>query len=277
MNPTKLMEIMLFGVLISGGLPQQQGWQSIVPLHSTRKDVETLLGSPAETRGVASTFKWKDGRVRVFYADGFCEGTANDWNVPPDTVVSLTFEPNKDLSITELKLDTTQYERVLDLHLQSAIHYINRKEGIRISTRQEKDGEDVQSISYEPAEKDFYLRCPNNSAELSKKEPYPGLKFDEYAELSFEKEKLRLDNFALYLKKNEATHTGYLILNFPDTIPPPYAESRAQKSKRYLTKNRRVDAKRVIVVMRRCREDFLVELYAVPNSMSPPIGIDCDK
>lgn len=278
MNHTKLIEIALFGILMLVGIPQERGWHNVVPLHSTRKDVETLLGPPDESRGVASTFKWKDGRIRVFYADGFCkEGVTNDWNVPSDTVVSLTFEPNKNLNIAELKLDKTQYERVPDYHLQSAIHYLNRKEGIRISVRQEKDGEDVQSITYEPAEKDYSLRCQNHSQQLSQKEPYPGLKFDEYAELSFEQEKPRLDNFALFLNKNKRTRTGYLIFYFGPNILSQEAESRARRSRDYLIK-RGIDAKRIMIIIRDCREEFVVELYAIPNSMSPPmLGIDCDR
>src|ERR687895_2477074 len=90
---------------------QDKSWKDIVPLHSTRKDVERLLGSPRESRG-AATFQTKDGRVRVFFSYGYCKGpTRDDWNVPPDTVVSLIFEPRGELKIAELKLDMTKYER----------------------------------------------------------------------------------------------------------------------------------------------------------------------
>jgi hypothetical protein len=156
--------MVLLGALLSTGFPQEKGWRGITPLHSTRTDVETLLGSPKESRGVASTYQAKDGRVRVFYSSGFCKkGSPIDWNVPPDTVVNLIFEPNDDLMVADLNLDKNKYERFPDPHLQTGVYYFNKEEGIRISARILKDGEDVQSITYEPAPKDYYLRCPNGT------------------------------------------------------------------------------------------------------------------
>jgi hypothetical protein len=212
----ELIGIVLVALLSSGFL-QEKGWRGIAPLHSRRTDVETLLGSPKESRGVASTFQTKDGRVRVFYSSGFCKkGAANDWNVPPDTVVSLTFEPNDDLMVADLKLEKTKYERVPDPHLQSGVYYFNKEEGIRISARVLGDGEDVQSITYEPAAKDYYLRCPNGTKQPpdANEQMYLGLglAFDEYSDLLFEDEKPRLNNLAIYLQKHEPTFNGYIIV-----------------------------------------------------------------
>ena len=65
------------------------------------------------------------------------------------------------------------YERVLDYHLQNAVYYFNRKEGVRISARLEKQDEDVQSITYEPGEKDLTRRCTNSHSQpTDHREPY---------------------------------------------------------------------------------------------------------
>lgn len=168
----QLLQVVLLATLSCSGFPQENGWRGIVPLHSTRTDVEKLLGSPRESRGVSSTFQTKDGRVRVFYSSGSCKkGSATDWNVPPDTVVTLTFEPNAELMVTDLKLDQTKYERLADPHLQSGVYYFNKSEGIRISARTLRDGEDVQSITYEPAAKDYHLRCPKGTNNLLPQNP----------------------------------------------------------------------------------------------------------
>lgn len=256
------------------GFPQEKGWRGITPLHSTRKDVETLLGSPKESRGVASTYEPSDGRVRVFYSSGHCKtGAANDWNVPPDTVVSLTVHPNTKLLVADLKLDKSKYDRVLDYHLQSVVYYFNKEEGVRISARMlGGEGEEVQNITYEPAAKDYYLRCPNASKQLpdANEQGYPGLRFDEYSDLSFEDEKARLDNLAIYLQKSEPDFKGYIIVYGGQNTCSGEAQARAKRARDYLVKVRGIEAARIVTIDGGCRDRLEVELYAVPKSMSPP-------
>ena len=148
-------------VLAMVGVAQAKGWRGVVPLHSTRADVERLLGAPKESRGVASTYETKDERVLVFYSAGKCtEGTSNDWDVPHDTVVRLTVHPNAELLIDSLKLNKTKYERQLDYHVQGIVYYINKLDGIFISARMRPgNGEDVDNITYGPMAEDSHLRC----------------------------------------------------------------------------------------------------------------------
>ena len=56
--PYKAIELIF--VLASLLLTQEMGWRGIVPLHSTRKDVEQLVGIPKATR--ASTYMTKRGQ-----------------------------------------------------------------------------------------------------------------------------------------------------------------------------------------------------------------------
>lgn len=149
------------------GFTQAKGWHGVVPLHSTRAEVERLLGAPKESRGVASTYETKEEKVLVFYSAGNCKESGPDgWNVPRDTVLSITVHPNDRLPVDDLKLDKTKYERALDYHVQGVVHYFNKEEGIRISARLlEREGEDVDNITYEPAAKDSYLRCKTSSSQ----------------------------------------------------------------------------------------------------------------
>ena len=160
MTYKKSIQLILVILSISTAFHQEKGWRGIVPLSTSRTEVEKLLGLPKESRGVSSTFRIKDGRVSVFYSDGFCsKGATNDWNVPPDTVVILTFQPANSMMIADLKLDKSKYERFQDPHLERAIHYFSKEDGIRISARKMGDGEEIQDITYEPAAKDYHLRC----------------------------------------------------------------------------------------------------------------------
>jgi hypothetical protein len=224
------------------GFSQEKGWRGIVPLHSTRADVEQMLGAPKESRGVSSTYDTTEGRVLVFYSADRCkEGGANDWNVPRDTVLSITFHPTAKLLVDDLRLDKAKYERVPDFHVQSVVYYFNKEEGIRISARVlEKEGEDMSSITYEPAAKDSYLKCSTSiapNADANEKE-YLIRKFDEYSDLSFEDEKARLDNFAIYLQKNEPKFKSYIIVYAGQRTPSGEAQARAKRAKDYLVKVR---------------------------------------
>jgi hypothetical protein len=276
---TKLIGMFFLGIVFLFETVQEKDWKDIVPLQSTRKDVERLVGSPQASKGVAATFQLKGGRLRVFYSDGFCKRrNINDWNVPPDTVVTLTFEPSIEMKIAELNLDMTKYERAVDPHVQRAVHYYNREAGIRISTRLEKEGEEVHSITYEPTEKDLHLRCEKNSQTLDSRPIYPGIAFDEYAGVSFKREKVRLDNLAGYLKENESALLGYYVVYRGRGTRSVDAELRAKRAKDYVVKVHGLDAKRIVTIMAGCREELEIVLYVIPNSMAPPIvKADCDK
>jgi len=264
----------VFTVLAVVGLSQAKGWRGLIPLHSTRADVERLLGAPRESRGVASTYDTQNERVLVFYSAGRCkEGASDDWNVPRDTVVSITVHPNAKLLVADLKLDKMKYERVGDYHVQSVVYYFSKEDGVRVSARVlGKEGEDVDSITYEPTSEDSYLRCSATSvpqASANEKE-YLIRKFDEYSDLSFEDEKARLDNFAIYLQKDEPTFKGYIIVYAAQKTRSEEAAARAKGAKDYMVKVRGINAARIVTIDGGYRDKLEVELYALPSSMSPP-------
>lgn len=266
--------VCLCTVLSTVEFTQAKGWRGLVPLHSTRADVERLLGTPKESRGVASTYQTKDQRVLVFYSAGQCQETgSNDWNVPRDTVLSITIHPNAKLLVDQLKLDKTKYERVLDHHVQGVIYYFNKEEGVRISARLlEKEGEDVDSITYEPAARDNKLRCSPFFPQRTTSDPkeYLTLKFDEYSGLSLEDERARLDNFAIHLQKNKPRLKGYIIV-YAGKDERSKAKAHAKWVKDYLVNVRNIASSRISNMDGGCRNQLEVELYALPSSVSPPI------
>jgi hypothetical protein len=58
------------------------GYRALTPLHSDRKDVEALLGSPARDWGTSATYETDHEGIVAKYSDGGCDATSADWNVP---------------------------------------------------------------------------------------------------------------------------------------------------------------------------------------------------
>src|SRR5437762_3045701 len=89
---------------------QQQGWRGIVPLHSTREDVERLIGPPMKPGGI--TYDLTDERVNIGYSAVPCtKGWPYGWNVPKDTVTSIRVYTKKKLNLSDLRLDLRTYTK----------------------------------------------------------------------------------------------------------------------------------------------------------------------
>jgi len=139
-----------------------QGWRGVVPLHSTRQEVERLLGSPKKSNGSFSSYETKTEEVRVFYSITSCETDKSaEWNVPLGTVIQFTVYPKQKLPLANLKLDNAKFQRQPDYHVQGVVYYFNRADGIVVDTRiLEGNVEDVFGITYWARTADQPLRCP---------------------------------------------------------------------------------------------------------------------
>lgn len=157
------------------GLPhgasyQDQQWRNIVPLHSTKVDVEKLLGPPPPrprnstrlyTPGPASSwylFENEDVRV-VYMTDELAERTHCS-SFPVDTVIGIRIYLKKhptlsDLGIDEKKFITRDSSEPPNLGFRA---YIDNENGIAICTR---DGK-VTDIAYSGSARDRQV-CPGFS------------------------------------------------------------------------------------------------------------------
>ena len=141
--------------------PQANCWRGIVPLRSTRADVEKILGppTPESKASDAATYKTKTERVFVLYSTGACDGKpSNGWNVPRGTVISISVEPTVKPKLTDLKLDESKYDKARDPEVLFLTYYTNEEEGISIEVNTEEGA--VTTFRYLPMSKDSHLRCP---------------------------------------------------------------------------------------------------------------------
>ena len=87
-----------------------KAWKGIVPLHSTRADVEKLLGRPTfEDSG----YDIEGERMLITYSARGCEeGLPGGWNVPANTVVSISLSSTKDLKLADVLGPGKNYEQI---------------------------------------------------------------------------------------------------------------------------------------------------------------------
>jgi hypothetical protein len=137
---------------------QSRGWRGIVPLHSTRADVERLLGTPS---GFCNCqYKTNLENVRIDYSIERCgKGELNDLDVSPDSVLGITINPEEKRPFCELGLDTSKLQKTEDPELRGYVAYTNNEEGIEYYVT--SDGR-LYEIRYFGTLKDrTRLRCPS--------------------------------------------------------------------------------------------------------------------
>lgn len=144
--------------LSSALFPQGKGWRGLVPLHSTRADVEKLLG-PASNECRCSYYS-DEVNVFVVYAEGTCDkGGSGGWNVPPGTVISFSVYPKVKPTLNDLKVDISRYKQVEDAEVEGITYFSNEKDGRSLEVYKGV----VISFRYEPTLKDRDLRCPRST------------------------------------------------------------------------------------------------------------------
>ena len=135
-------------------------WCSIVPLKSTREDVERLLKvKPVRCGGGACLYDLSDKTLFVLYAaEQTCrnDDATTSWKVPATTVIEFTVHFKTPQQFSALDIDVTKYDRVPDKELHNLFYLIDYAQGIRLET----SGDIVRAITYYPAATDDHLRCP---------------------------------------------------------------------------------------------------------------------
>ncbi len=137
-------------LMISAINVQAEAWRGIVPLKSTRADVERILGRPGEH----GRYHFEKERAYIEYAGtGPCaKVNLCLCKVSEDTVISIYVELEVEMRFSELKLDKGDYKKLISRKDRTIATYSNQEKGI-IYTVDEKD-DDVIAIEYVPAAND---------------------------------------------------------------------------------------------------------------------------
>lgn len=133
-----------------------QDWRQIVPLKSTRAEVERLLGPT--TGAYFGEYELKEGSLFIEYSSGPCRPERKGgWNVPRDVVIMVSFTPKHKTRIARLKLDPKKFRKIVDDHVfgVGVFYYVNDEEGITYQVQRGK----VDFVEYHPTKKDEHLYC----------------------------------------------------------------------------------------------------------------------
>lgn len=112
---------------VAGSSPRHgRGWRGIVPLHSTRADVERLLGHSGDS--CRCLYDTPEGRVYVNYSKNRCEGYLPGWNVPADTVLAFTVYQKEWRAASGLGFDNSNYVVTYDDSMTA--YYTDKEAGV---------------------------------------------------------------------------------------------------------------------------------------------------
>jgi hypothetical protein len=264
--------LFLFSTLLTVPGAEAKGWRGIVPLHSTRADVERLLGPPTEQHTEYSVlYRTENETLIINYAKGLPCGIGekySQWRVPRGTVESISITPNRGSPLSQLSIDESKYKKRSGGHRAEDIYYINEQDGEILRVFQNE----VMDITYSARSSDEHLRCAvPKGASHSKCEGFAPPIFDSYGELSQAQEKQRLDNFVIALMDQEG-RTGYIIGYGGKRARVQEAIERAQRARNYLIKVRNFPRGRLKAINGGHREESSVELYVMsPGGCLPTI------
>jgi hypothetical protein len=256
----KLLLTILLPLAIAPSL-SARGWRGIIPLHSTRIDVESLLGKPLPDRDYL--YQTEDHFVRVDYAKRPCEGWPSGWNVTTNTVLSIIVRPTRDLKFSDLHLDESKFSKAFDDTFTT--YYADRREGIQYSV---SSGGIVNTITYFPSSDDIDLRCKCFPAEDGSRERT--ISFDRFSNVSRDMLFARLDNFAIQLTNSPPGWKGYIILYSPLRAGRASVAAYRKRITNWLLVKRQLDPPRLAIVDGGHRENFGGELFLLAAGVEPP-------
>jgi hypothetical protein len=249
-----------------------KSWRGIEPLHSTRADVERLLGPSNVDRDL---YDFPGERTSIWYSAGGCSaGLPGGWNVPKDTVVSIYSSLTEWKKLEDVLVPGRDYQQIRAAHTQH-VYYVDTDEGVRYTVWEGM----VQSINYLPAARDENLSCGEykyaapvpNGVKLNRMEQ---VTFDSFGDISFEDAKARLDNFVIQLfqlKEKDPHWRGYIVVYAGRRSYRGEAQYKANCAKRYLVGVRRMDDASLFATDGGFREEPQVELYLGRSDYYPPV------
>lgn len=224
-------------LLVAGTAVTAKEWRGIVPLKSTRQDVERIFGVPKKSSEWLAYYNLANEIVAFHFKVGTCEGDRMGWtyNVPAGTVVGIGVIPKgvhrKEEYSTGSNVSVREYGEVVT-------YYSDTSTGLTIETYKNV----VTLVDYKPEASQDNLYCPK--IDDCCVDYFP--QFDEYQNLPFSDEKARLDNF--FINMNERLGRGIIEIVGPSRRHRQSRLKRAARAQKYVTKELGLEPERLLLI-----------------------------
>lgn len=272
MRFSAIVVILVWACIFMPRAASGKAWRGLVPLHSTRADVQKLLGAPSVED---SGYEIDGDRVQINYSSQGCrEGLPGGWKVPADTVVSISVSPAKEIKLSDVIVPGKKYEQIYAVHTPT-VDYLDVSEGVRYTTQADA----VTEITYVASEADEkILRCGEYKyaapVPAGAKNKFEQIPYDSYGKIPFEDAEARLDSFMIELRNlNEGRphYRGFIIVYAGRSAHAAEASANAECAKNYLVSVRNAAPDSVVAADGGYRDQFTIELYIMPNDAYPPL------
>lgn len=243
-------------LLLAASVATGKEWRGIVPLKSTRAEVERVFGVPTGSNKWISYYKLRNEIVVVHFESEPCESQLGkfgySWNVPLETVTRIAVIPRGTHRVEEYK--STSSSKSAD-NGTGIVYYTDASAGLMIETYKNL----VTLVEYYHEATQENLRCP----QVTKCCIDFFHRFDEYTNIPFGDEKARLDNFMFHL--NSYFGRGALEILGPSPKDRHQRLKRAARAKRYLVRERGFEPERLLIIDAGYNERSLTRLadYAI--------------
>lgn len=258
-------------VLVAGIDVAAKDWRGLLPMHSTRADVVSLLGPATNPTTGRLLYSLEDASVLFMFADKAYLATGDCEGVPEGTLLAISVRPKQEMSLASLNLNESSLKRFNPADVNTDFTgLVDEQEGIvvRVASQLVDEVVYVPSLNDRPRCSKFF----SNLEDLVKIAPpfVCGMAFDQYGNLRFSDEKARLDNFAIQLQ-NDPDLTGYILVYAGRKAVVAEAQLRADRARNYLIAVRHIDPARIKTIDGGYREDLTVYLRIVPTGGEPPV------
>lgn len=130
-------------LLLVGFQKKHIEWRTLVPLVTTRTQVEAELGPQVSGTEYILVYDTTEERLTVWYGGAKKAPSADcDWGIADETVFKFLLAPKKEIRLVDMNIDLSNFHKQKALEMVSDYYYYNENEGITITTRM-TDGEEI--------------------------------------------------------------------------------------------------------------------------------------
>ena len=147
----KLTAVLFTSLVLIAFQQKHNDWKTLVPLITTRTQVEAHFGAPTSGKDNIFVYETPDERISVFYGGGKILGRdVCCLKAPNEILFKFVLAPKRAVTLIEMNVDLTAYKEEKALEMVNDYYYYNEDEGITITTRIVEGKEVLLSIERGP-------------------------------------------------------------------------------------------------------------------------------